>query len=145
MSETITLTMPDSIFQPLQRAAQATNQPVEEMLLAALRASLPSLEGLPPEVAHDLTKLELLDDQALWRVILETLPVDRQQRIEELLLLNQAGTLSEMESEQLSELQSQADLVMLRKARAAVLLRFRGKRIPTLAELSQMAVATQRK
>ena len=30
-------------------------------------------------------------------------------------------------------LQQSADLVMLRKARAAVLLRFRGKRIPTLA------------
>jgi hypothetical protein len=32
-------------------------------------------------------------------------------------------------------LQKQADLVMLRKARAAVLLRFRGHRLPTLAEL----------
>jgi hypothetical protein len=30
---------------------------------------------------------------------------------------------------------------MLRKARAAVLLRFRGKRVPTLAELSQLTAA----
>jgi hypothetical protein len=38
----------------------------------------------------------------------------------------------------LRELQGRADLVMLRKARAAVLLRFRGRRPPTLAELGQM-------
>jgi hypothetical protein len=34
-------------------------------------------------------------------------------------------------------LQQQADMVMLRKARAAVLLRFRGRRLPTLAELAR--------
>jgi len=46
--------------------------------------------------------------------------------------------LTASEHEQLAVLQQQADLVMLRKARAAVLLRFRGKRVPTLAELSQL-------
>jgi hypothetical protein len=35
-------------------------------------------------------------------------------------------------------LQQQADLEMLHKARAAVLLRFRGMRVPTLAELGQL-------
>ena len=47
--------------------------------------------------------------------------------------------LADAEREQLAILQQQADLVMLRKARAAVLLRFRGKRVPTLAELGQLA------
>ena len=47
--------------------------------------------------------------------------------------------LTDAEREQLALLQQLADLVMLRKARAAVLLRFRGKRVPTLAELSQLA------
>jgi len=51
---------------------------------------------------------------------------------------NQAGMLTDAEREQLAILQQQADLVMLRKARAAVMLRFRGKRVPTLAELSQL-------
>jgi hypothetical protein len=47
--------------------------------------------------------------------------------------------LTNAEQERLASLQQQADLVMLRKARAAVLLRFRGKRLPTLAELDQLA------
>jgi hypothetical protein len=138
MRQTITLTLPDDVLQPVQRVAQATQQSVEELLVIALQAALPTLEGLPPDVMQDLVALESLDDQALWRVMLETVPLDQQHRLHDLLLRNQAGMLTASEHAQLSGLQQQADLVMLRKARAAVLLRFRGKRVPTLAELSQL-------
>lgn len=139
MPQTITLTLPDNVLQPVQRVAQATKQSVEALLVTALQAVLPTLEGLPPEVMQHLVTLESLDDQALWRVMLETVPLDQQQRLHDLLLRNQADMLTDAERKQLATLQQQADLVMLRKARAAVLLRFRGKRVPTLAELSQLA------
>jgi hypothetical protein len=139
MPQTITLTLPDNILQPVQRVAQATQQSVEELLVTALQAALPPLEGLPPEVVQPLIALESLDDQTLWWVMLETVPLDQQHQLHDLLIRNQAGTLTDVEREQLAILQQQADLVMLRKARAAVLLRFRGKRVPTLAELSQLA------
>ena len=139
MPQTITLTLPDNVLQPVQRVAQATKQSVEELLVTALQAALPTLEGLPRDVVQHLVALEYLDDQALWRVMLETVPLDQQHRLHDLLLRNQAGMLTDAEREQLAILQQQADLVMLRKARAAVLLRFRGKRVPTLAELSQLA------
>ena len=138
MPQMITLTLPDNVLQPVQRVAQATKQAVEELLVAALQAVLPTLEGLPPEVVQHLVALESLDDQTLWRVMLETVPLDQQRQLHDLLLRNQAGILTDSECEQLSLLQQQADLVMLRKARAAVLLRFRGKRVPTLAELSPL-------
>jgi hypothetical protein len=139
MPQTITLTLPDHVLQPLQRVAQATKQSVEELLVTALQAALPTLEGLPPDVMQALVALESLDDQALSRVMLETVPLDQQHQLHDLLIRNQAGALTNIEREQLAILQQQADLVMLRKARAAVLLRFRGKRVPTLAELSQLA------
>ncbi len=135
MSQTITLNLPDSIFQPLQRSAQATKQPVEALLLTALQASLPSLEGLPLELRQNLTELELLDDDALWQVMLETVPEPTQRKLHKLLARNQTGALSHVEQTRLNVWQQAADLVMLRKARAAVLLRFRGQRVPTLAEL----------
>jgi hypothetical protein len=138
MPQTITLTLPDNVLQPVQRVAQATQQSVEELLVTALQAALPTLEGLPPDVMQHLVALESLDDQALWRVMLETVSLDQQHQLHDMLLRNQAGGLTESEHEQLAVLQQQADLVMLRKARAAVLLRFRGKRVPTLAELSQL-------
>jgi hypothetical protein len=138
MSQTITLTLPDSFFRPIQRTAQATNQPVEELLLHALQASLPSLESLPDDIIENLTALETLDDRSLWQVMGETVPAKLQRELSALLEQRQSDSLSTTERERLATLQQQADLVMLRKARAAVLLRFRGKRIPTLAELDQL-------
>jgi hypothetical protein len=139
MPQTITLTLPDNVFQPVQRAAQATQQSVEALLLTALQAALPSLEGLPPDVVQHLVVLESLDDQALWRVMCETVSPAQQQRLHNLLVRHQAGRLTVSQRAQLDSLQQQADLVMLRKARAAVLLRFRGKRVPTVSELDQLA------
>ncbi len=132
MSQTVTLTLPDSFFQPVQRTAQATRQPIEKLLLTALQTSLPSLEGLPDEVAGNLTALETLDDNELCQVLRETVPRQVQKKISALL---EQQPLTASASEKLDALQQQADLVMLRKARAAVLLRFRGNRLPTLTEL----------
>lgn len=138
MSHVITLEMPDSVFEPLRRAAAATKQPVESLLLTNLQASLPSLEGLPLEIQQNLESLETLADKSLWQVMLETVPSNEQHRISELLDRNQSGAISESEREELASLQHRADLVMLRKAHAAVLLRFRGKRLPTLVELDHL-------
>jgi hypothetical protein len=143
MPQTITLILPDNVLQPAQRVAQATKQSLEDLLVAALQAALPTLEGLPHDIMQHLIALESLDDQALWRVMLETVPLEQQNRIHDLLSRNQAGMITDSEGEQLAILQREADLVMLRKARAAVLLRFRGKRVPTLAELSQIAATHQ--
>ena len=138
MSQNVTLTLPDSVFQPIQRTARATNQRIEELLLHALQASLPPLEGLPDDVVENLTALETLNDQSLWQVMGETVPAALQRELSELLERQQSASLTVAERERLTMLQQQADLVMLRKARAAVLLRFRGKRIPTPAELGQL-------
>lgn len=127
----------------MQRVAQATHQPIENLLLTALQVSLPPLEGLPPEFIENLTTLETVDDQTLWHVMGESVPPDEQEQLHALLERHQSGSSSEVEREQLTALQQRADLVMLRKARAAVLLRFRGKRIPTLAELRQSTSPNQ--
>lgn len=141
MAQTITLSVPDNIYQQLERTAHATDQPLETVVLAALHASLPPLEGLPPDLARDMTELEQLPNDLLQRVLLETVPANQQAELEALLLAQQARTLVPFEQARLTQLQQQADQTMLRKARAAALLRFRGQRLPTLAELHQVAVA----
>ncbi len=143
MSQTVTLTLPDRLYQPVQRIARATRQPVEAVLLAALQASLPPLDGLSADLAQELAGMELLDNDVLRQMLLETVPTYQQQALEELLRRNQAGELTQAEHEQLTSLQHAADRLMLRKAHAAVLLRFRGQRIPALAELRQLTITTQ--
>ncbi|MEK7832448.1 MAG: hypothetical protein AAB401_15260 [Acidobacteriota bacterium] len=138
MSQTITLNLPESFVQPLERTMRATNQPIEQLLLTALQTALPPLEGLPPEVVAKLEALELLSDDSLRSVLLETVPAKVQLRISQLLQQQETSPLSAADQKELDELQEQADMVMLRKARAAVLLRFRGHRLPTLAELGRL-------
>lgn len=141
MGEEITLTLPQTLYAPLRRMADATHQPVENLLLQALEASLPSLEGLAPEVVRSLSELESLDDDALWQVMVQNAPATIVQELDDLLFQNQSTTLDSIHRERLLALQNEAELLALRKARAAVLLRFRGRRIPTVPELQQLTLA----
>lgn len=137
MSQTITLDLPDSFLQLLQRTMRATKQPLEKVLLTALQNALPPLDGLPPYLIASLEDLELLEDKKLRSILLETVPVQVQKQISKLLDKQQSSGLTELEQKRLSLYQAQADVIMFRKARAAVLLRFRGYRLPTLAELQR--------
>jgi len=142
MGQTVTLELPQTIYLPVSRMAQATKRPLEDLLVCALKASLPPLDGLSSELVRELVKLERLDDESLWRVMVSRVPAAQQRKLDSLLRKNQAGTLTKREQQKLDRLQREADRVMLRKARAAVLLRFRGHRLPTLEELRRRASKT---
>ncbi|MBC8447857.1 MAG: hypothetical protein H8D78_08915 [Chloroflexi bacterium] len=142
MAQTVTLELPHTIYLPARRMAEATDRPLEDLLVRALQASLPPLDGLPAELTEELIELESLGDESLWRVMVSRVPATQQRGLDRLLRKNQAGTLTERERQKLDQLQREADRVMLRKARAAVLLRFRGHRLPTLEELRRLAPQT---
>lgn len=138
MSHATTLTLPETFFQSLTRVAQAEQKPVEQVMATALLVSLPPLDDLPTHLVENLSVLETLDEAALRKVMLEIVPVPKAEAIHELLERQQAQALTEAEQTELDRLQEEADLVMLRKGRAAVLLRFRGKVVPNLAELQRL-------
>lgn len=138
MAQTITLELPDVIYQPVQRMAEATRRRLTDVLVGALQASLPTVEGLPPELAQEMTSLENLRDEELGQVMSSRVSIDRQRELNRLLRKKKTNKLAISEQKALTSLQHEADLVMLRKARAAVLLRFRGHRLPTLAELRKL-------
>jgi hypothetical protein len=142
MAQTVTLELPQTIYLPAKRMAEVTNRSLEDLLVRALEASLPPLDGLPSELAEDLVELESLDNESLRQVMVSKVPTAQQRELDRLLRKNQAGTLTEQERQKLDQLQREADRVMLRKARAAVLLRFRGHRLPTLEELRRLTSET---
>jgi len=142
MAQTVTLELPQTIYLPARRMAEVTNRSLEDLLVSALKASLPPLDGLPSELIEDLVELESLDDESLRQVMVSKVPTAQQRELDRLLRKNQAGTLTEQERQKLDRLQREADRVMLRKARAAVLLRFRGHRLPTLEELRRLTSET---
>ena len=56
-------------------------------------------------------------------------------RYDKLLARQTTTTLNEQEQSELEALRAMADLLMFRKAYAALILKWRGQRVPTVAEL----------
>ncbi|MBD2000853.1 hypothetical protein H6G00_30340 [Leptolyngbya sp. FACHB-541] len=133
MTATVTLQLPDPIYQRLVNTAIATGRSLEEVMLHALKVgSPPDWENAPDEFKADLAALDRLEDEALWKVATGRKTEEEMARHFELLERNKEHTLTPAEQVELVELRSQADLFMLRKAHAAALLRWRGHRVPHL-------------
>ena len=131
MTATVTLQLPDPIYQRLVNTAIATGRSLEEVMLHALKVgSPPDWENAPDEFQADLAALDRLEDEALWKVATGHKTEEEMARHFELLERNKERTLTSAEQVELVELRSQADLFMLRKAHAAALLHWRGHRVP---------------
>jgi hypothetical protein len=127
----ITLQLPDRLYQRLASTAQATQQPLEEVIIHALEVgSPPDWDDVPEEFQADLAALDRVDDAALWTIARSHQPSTEMTRYDVLLDLNQEGRLSDFEKLELTQLRQAADTFMLRKAHAAVLLRWRGHMVP---------------
>ncbi|MEM7343081.1 MAG: hypothetical protein AAF485_02470 [Chloroflexota bacterium] len=133
---TIPIPVSEALYQRLERFAQLTNKSLEAVIEQTLQAGIPSLpENIAPEMKDDLLTLETLDDDTLWEVARGLVNANQQATLSALLAKNKAGALTPDEQNELATLQSQADQVMLRKAYAFILLKWRGHRLPTLDEL----------
>jgi len=139
----ITLTLPDSLYRPVRRLARTSHKPIDKVLLTALHSSLPPMDDLPLDLIRELTELETQSNKKLRQVLLETVLPAQQEALDSLLYRNQLSDLISAEQKQLTELQQAADRIMLHKARAAVLLRFIGERLPTLTELCEQTITEQ--
>lgn len=129
-TETVTLQIPKTLYQRLVYTARATQRPLEEVMLYALQVgSPPAWDDVPEEFQADLAALDKLDDNTLWQIAHSRKTSADMERYN-ILLESNSGTLSEAERLELTALRQESDLFMLRKAQAAVLLRWRGHSVP---------------
>ncbi len=127
MVATVTLPIPDEIYHRLELNAQATGQSIEDILGYVLQVgSPPSFEDVPEAWRVDLVSLDGLSDEELRVVAASRKSEQDLDRYDELLDRNAAGSLSVSERSELEQLRQDSDRFMLRKAQAAVLLRWRG-------------------
>jgi len=132
MAATVTLQIPDLIYQRLVNTANATGRSLEEVMLHALKVgSPPEWDNVPDKFKADLAALDRLEDEALWKIATARKTAEEMARYNELLEHNQDGSLTPIEQLELMELRSQADCFMLRKAQAAALLHWRGHHVPS--------------
>jgi hypothetical protein len=136
-ANTIAVQVPEPLYRRLERLASLTNRPVESLLAQTLSSGLPPLpDDLPATMREALLQLEALSDGELQQVVREQLgPVEAEQ-FAELRERHRAGLITIEETQHLSELTEYTDLLMLRKAYAGVLLKWRGQPVPAPADLA---------
>jgi hypothetical protein len=131
---TLTLELPEDVYERVRRAAKGMKQPLEKALVNIVRAATPSLEKVPFEYRAKLDAMEDLDDERLWKISERRLAPAKQRQLTRLLEKNQRGTLTAEERQALLGLRAAADRLMLKRSYAYVLLKYRGNRIPNLRE-----------
>jgi hypothetical protein len=132
VAESITLQLPDRLYQRLVNTALATQRPLEEVIVHALEVGgPPDWNDVPAEFQADLAALDRLDDATLWQIARSRKAVDEMTRYNELLERNQEGALTDAEQLELTALRREADRFMLCKAQAATILRWRGHQVPS--------------
>ena len=129
--QSITLTLPEIIYERLRQAALAMRLPLDDVLVHALQVgSPPSWEDAPAQFQPDLAALDRLSDDDLWRIMRSTQLNQNWSRHHELLEENANGTITPSGRAELERLRTEADRFVLRKAHAAALLRWRGQHVP---------------
>lgn len=132
-TQTVTLSLPESVMRRAQQTAQTLQRPLEEVLADVLAAALPDVEDAPADVQAELAHMTWLDDQTLWTIARSEMPRSQQEQLYRLAEVQRQGALSGEEQARLEHLRREYGRTTLRKARAYALLSLRGGR-PLLAD-----------
>jgi len=138
-TEALTIHLPIAEIQRLKHIAEISWRSIDEIITQTIRATLPPLlEEIPITFRQDLMALEKLPNEILWQQLHAQYQADLLARYDELLEHKALDNITAAEQQELAQLRHEADLLMFRKAYAALVLKWRGVRIPTLAELEAM-------
>jgi hypothetical protein len=136
-TQAITIDLPEAIVQQLIRLSEITRQPIESLVAQSVVSNLPPMmEIVAPEMQRELLKLQTLSIGDLLTIAnLQIDPTMHQHHVA-LLDKNEQGTLTTAEQEIVMEYQDLCDRLMLRKASAWSVLRWRGHPIPAMKDLA---------
>ncbi|MEM8642307.1 MAG: hypothetical protein AAGG51_26345 [Cyanobacteria bacterium P01_G01_bin.54] len=133
----LAIDLPPSAFEHLSRLAQLTNQSVADLVVQSITGNLPpTVETAPVEVQPELLALQTLSVDQLRQVAQGQVPHEQQVRQMALLAQNQEDRLTAAEQAELQKLMLAADQLMLKKAHACAVLRWRGQPIRNLSQLA---------
>jgi plasmid stability protein len=130
--QTLTLKVPQPLYDRLKHRAQRSNRTVEDEAIDLLVALVPTADELPAELAEAISQLSVLDDASLWRAARAQLAPADAGRLEELHRKRQREGLEDAEARELAPLVRQYERFMLVRAQAAALLKQRGHDVSAL-------------
>jgi hypothetical protein len=135
-TQPITIELPEPVMRQLMRIAAATHQPIEALVTQSILSNLPpSTDNAPPELQGELLAMQALSPEDLYAIAQAQVEEKVRDRQAELLERNEDGQLTSEERQELTQLRQSADHLMLRKAYAWSLIRWRGHKLPALNDL----------
>ncbi len=126
VQRTVTLTLPEAVYDQLRRRAQRSQRRVEDEAARAVTAAVAEEERLPADLEEAITALTRLDDATLLRISQSRPAVEDGILLEALADKRQREGLTEAEERLLAELIERHDRVMVMRAEAIGLLHARG-------------------
>lgn len=131
METTITVSFPKPVYQRLQRQARVMKAPISEIVVQTVKQSFPVWLGkIPPDFENELSRLDNLSIPQLQMLAKRKLPIVKQRKLDKLLQKNSEGTITLNELAELDDVQLEANLLMLKKAKALALLKRKGYPLP---------------
>lgn len=135
-TQQVTINLPEAVFRQLVRIAEAIHQPVEVIVAQSVISNLPpSADNASPELQPEFLRMQSLTNDELLVIAQAQVEPSQHKRHTELLAKNEENLLTLEERQDLVALRQVSDHLMLLKAYALSLLRWRGQRIPALKEL----------
>jgi hypothetical protein len=123
--KTITLRIPDELYQQVEKAAQASERPVENVLLDSISLFV-NYPQTPQQLDKWVEQLSNYTDSQLWSVVYHRLVENDALRLSELSDKNAEGKLTSQEQDELTSLLQLVDRDMLLRSEALLLLQQRG-------------------
>jgi hypothetical protein len=124
--QTVTLNVPDMVYQQIRRAAEKMHRPVNDLLVEAVIAAAPVANDAPLDLRSALAQMAFLNDAALWQAARATMTPTQRTRLEALHEKQQREGLSAAERSEDQALLSLYRETILLRAQAAMLLKQRG-------------------
>ena len=135
--QSVTLNLPETLYDWLRQRAEQTHRTIEDELLETVASAIPLTENLPDDLNEAISHLQVLDDEALWRAAKSHLSTEVATEMERLHLKRQREGLTENENQTLEKFVKQYERVMLVRAQAAALLKERGHDVSGLVAVNE--------
>lgn len=124
--QTVTVDLPDKIYQRVKKQSKMTQRSIPEEVAAVLTDALLDSEQLPETLESELSQLQFLTEDELWRAAQLRPTSEESEQMQRLLEKQQREGLTRVERQEVARLSAFFNRIMLVRAEAAVQLKRRG-------------------
>lgn len=129
MERTVSIKIPEDVFQKLQRAASLTQQTIDDVIVNTVNATFVAPANLPSPMADELAIMHQMKDEVLWASLPPSVTAQQQHRLQELNEISKQRSLSPDEIDEQQALLEAHHYSVLQRAQAIAILTLRGYKV----------------